>query len=130
MGFLDAWDGVDLLVLTITTTVASTYAAGDVSYYPTTLTTSIQPSSTTLSTGNTTDGSSSTSGLPIQSKIALGIGLGIGFPSLMISAILFCIKLREIRRENRERQEVRSIAVGREGVGMGVSVNHSKQKPE
>ena len=130
MGFLDAWDGVDLLVLTITTTVASTYAAGDISYYPTTLTTSIQPFSTTPSTANTTDGSS-TSGLPIQSKIALGIGLGIGFPSLMISAILFCIKLREIRRENRERKEGRAMDVGRGGVGMGVSVNHiSEQKPE
>jgi hypothetical protein len=68
--------------------------------------------------------------LPIQSKIALGIGLGIGFPSLMISAILFCIKLKEIRRENRERQEGRAMDVGRGGVGMGVSVNHSEQKPE
>jgi len=49
----------------------------------------------------------------------------------MISAILFCIKLREIRRENRERKEGRAMDVGRGGVGMGVSVNHiSEQKPE
>lgn len=110
------------VVLTITTSIASTDGAGRVIFYPATIITSI-PTAASTPNVNSTDGGGG--GLTMQNKIALGIGLGVGLPSTVISVILFYIKLREIKRDNRERQQ---MGAGEGDVGMQVSVDHSQKK--
>ena len=62
----------------------------------------------------------------MQNKIALGIGLGVGLPSTVISGISFYIKLREIKQENQKKREMR---VNEGDGGMQVSIDHSEKKP-
>jgi hypothetical protein len=72
---------------------------------------------------NTTSQADTTAagGLTGQSKIALGIGLGIGFPSCVASLVGLYLKFRELAAEKveRERQNMR-----REG-GPESSSDHS-----
>ena len=72
--------------MTITTSFATTNSAGEISYYPSTVVTGAEPSQT-----------EDDSGLTRANKIALGVGLGIGLPSCIVSLIGLYIKIQEIR---------------------------------
>jgi hypothetical protein len=93
--------------LTITTSFASTDGSGSVSFYPATIITSFPTTSATTgpSNLNSTTDTTGGGGLTLQNKIALGVGLGVGLPSTVISLLLFYIKLKEIRRDNQERRD-------------------------
>jgi hypothetical protein len=100
---------------TFVTSFATTNSAGQTTFAMATITS--VPDNTT----SEADTTGATGGLTGQSKIALGIGLGIGFPSCVASLIGLVLKFRELAAEKAERERQN---VGRQG-GPESSSDHS-----
>jgi hypothetical protein len=87
---------------TFVTSLSTTDSAGDTTMIAATVT-SVPDNSTSQA-----EDTAAATGLTPQSKIALGIGLGIGFPSCLASLIGLFIKFREMA-EVRERDRMDNI---------------------